>query len=214
MTSEHEHWHGLIALEVVGQLDNAEEVALDAHIEQCDSCRDERRTMTSLAQAIEGADPEHVEPGGVPLSVEQSVLRFLRDAERRTVVSNRRRYVLAGTAAAACMALLGLGLSFALSSAGKSISLSGNGAASASVTLSAESWGTSVRLTETDPHATTTLTVWMRTKSGSWWEAGTYRTSTGRSVNVPMACAVPTSEITGLWIRNPNGETVLKGYVS
>jgi len=214
MTADHEHWQGLMALEVVGQLDGDQRVALDAHADQCDSCRDERRAMASLSQAMEGADPDRIDPAAVPLPLEQAVLGFLHGAERRMLVTKRRRHVLVGAAAAACLVLLGLGLSAAGGSSGTALRLSGNGAVSAGAVLSAESWGTSVRLTETDPRATTMLTVWMRTAGGSWWEAGTYRVSRGRSVDVTMACAVPTPQITGLWIRNPEGRTVLQGYVS
>ena len=214
MTGEHEHWQGLIALQVVGQLDADQRVALDAHADQCDTCRDERRAMASVAQAMEGADPDRIDPASVPVSLEQSVLGFLHGAERRTLATKRRRYALFAAAAAACLALLGLGLSAVGGSSGESFPLSGDGAVSASVTLRPQSWGTSVRLTETDPRRTATLTVWMRTAGGSWWEAGTYRVSMGRSVNVTMACAVSTPQIRGLWVRNPQGRTVLQGYVS
>jgi len=214
MTGEHEHWHGLIASEVVGQLDDDERISLEAHVDQCDTCRDERRSMASLAQAMEGAHPDHIDPEAMPLSLEHSVLAFLRDAEHRTTVSRQLRYALLAAAAAACVVVAVMGLGFAGSTSGRTVALSGTGATRATAMLSAQSWGTSVRLTETDPHTTTTLTVWMRTRSGGWWEAGTYRVSMGRSVDVTMACAVPTPEITGLSIRNPRGHTVLQGSVS
>ena len=58
------------------------------------------------------------------------------------------------------------------------------------------------------------LSVSMRTNTGSWWAAGTYRTVTGHTVQVDLACAVPTSKITEIWVRDKAGQTVLRGYVT
>jgi len=217
MTTERcQTWHGLIALEVVGQLESGQRVALDAHVDQCPACGRERQTLLPLADALAGADPDHLQSGAMPVALEESVLAMLRSADaRRVAVGRRRRNVLALSAgAAAVLVALGLVLSVAGTSAGRTVALSGPGAAHASVTLTPESWGTSVQLAEAAPRSTAVLALWMRTSSGTWWEAGTYHASEGHSVRVTMACAVPASAISQVWVRDAQGRDVLWGYVS
>jgi hypothetical protein len=54
----------------------------------------------------------------------------------------------------------------------------------------------------------------MKTASGTWWTAGTYRSVTGEPVNATMACAVTLNRITGIRVLNGAGETVLTSYGS
>jgi hypothetical protein len=49
----------------------------------------------------------------------------------------------------------------------------------------------------------------MKTATGAWWTAGTYRSVSGRTVNATMACAVALKDITGLRVENAKGVTVL-----
>ncbi len=216
MTGDHcEHWHGLIALEVVGQIEAGQLVALDAHADQCPGCRQERLSLLPLAEALAGADPHHLDETELPMALQGSVLGFLRSAdERRAAVMRRRRStVFIASAAAAVLAVLGLVLSIGATPPGRTVALSGPGAAQARVTLTSESWGTSVQLTESDARSTSMSTLWMRTGSGTWWEAGTYQVSRGKSVDVTMACAVRASAISEIWVRDAQGRTVLRGYV-
>ena len=54
----------------------------------------------------------------------------------------------------------------------------------------------------------------MRSTGGSWWAAGTYRTVTGHAVEVELACGIPSSKITSIWVRDKAGRTVLHGYIT
>lgn len=211
-----ETWQGLMALEVVGQLEPDQQVALDAHADQCHDCREERRNLLPLTDALAGADPVHLEAVEMPSALEESVLEALRSAEdRRSALARRRRNALgAAVGAAAAVIAIGLVLSVTGTSSGRRLALSGPGAAGASVTLTAESWGTSVQLSEARPRSTAVLALWMRSSSGTWWEAGTYRVSRGHSVHVTMACAVPASAISQVWVRDAQGGNVLWGYAS
>lgn len=211
-----ERWHGLIALEVVGQLEAEQVIALDAHADQCSTCRQERQSLLPLAEALAGTDPRHLDETELPVPLEQSVLGFLRSADEGRMALKRRRRgaVLIASVAAAALVVLGLVLSVGGTSSGRTVALSGSGAVQASVTLTPETWGTSVRLAESDSRSTSVLTLWMRTVSGTWWEAGTYRAARGRSVDVTMACAVQTSAVSEVWVRDAQGRGVLHGYVS
>jgi anti-sigma factor ChrR (cupin superfamily) len=47
---------GSLAVAAMGRLDPAEQIALDAHVDQRDACRSELRELTAVARAFEGAD--------------------------------------------------------------------------------------------------------------------------------------------------------------
>ncbi len=210
-----DHWHGLIAMEVVGQLETDQLFALDAHSDQCPACRQERQNLLPLAGALAGTDSRHLDATELPITLQESVLGFLRSSERRRAVVKRRHRaaILVGTVAAVSLAILGVVLSVGGTSSGQTVALSGPGATQASVTFTPESWGTSVHLTESDARMSSMLTVWMQTGSGSWWEAGTYWTSKTKSVQVAMACAVRASAVSRIVVRNAQGRTVLRGSV-
>ncbi len=94
------------------------------------------------------------------------------------------------------------------------MALRGGAGVTASARLTAEPWGTAIHLRETGQAGGQVLTVSMRTTTGSWWAAGTYRTVTGRTVQVELACGVPAAKISTIWVRDKAGRTVLKGYVA
>ncbi|MHB8328428.1 MAG: hypothetical protein ACYDD6_02160, partial [Acidimicrobiales bacterium] len=83
----------------------------------------------------------------------------------------------------------------------------------ASVRLSPEAWGTELRLQESGQPGGEILTVSMRTRSGTWWSVGTYRTVTGGTVHVDLACAQSPSQIEAVYVRDAGGRTVLYGEI-
>jgi hypothetical protein len=95
----------------------------------------------------------------------------------------------------------------------RSVVLRGTPGVSASARLTAEPWGTAVHLTEHGQAAGQVLWVSMRTTDGKWWPTGTYTTVAGRAVDVDMACALKSSQIAGVWVRDAQGHTVLRGDV-
>jgi anti-sigma factor RsiW len=129
----------------------------------------------------------------------------------------RRRWTVAGITAAG-VAAAGIALVIVGSVSvppGKTVALTGAHGVTASVSLASESWGTRATLRESGQAAGQVLTVSMKTASGRWWVAGSYRT-TGRqgTMEVQLSCAVPSSQITDVWVSDQAGHTVLNGYVS
>jgi hypothetical protein len=118
-------------------------------------------------------------------------------------------------AAAVALALVfGLSGSPRTPGTGYTVALKGASGVKASARLMSEPWGTAIHLQENGQPGGQVLTVSMRSAGGSWWAAGTYRTVTGRTVQVDLACGVPTSEISSIWVRDKSGRTVLKGYLA
>jgi predicted anti-sigma-YlaC factor YlaD len=209
-----DHWHGLLALEIVGQLVEEDRLALSAHLDGCPACRDEQHGLGGLSRILPAADPDHLEGHDVPFELQSAVF----DGLRAEVGHHRRRlaarYVLGAVAAAAVVVAVVFGLSGSPTPppAGYTVALTGSAGVKASARLTSEPWGTAVHLRETGQVGDQVLSVSMRSTTGSWWGAGTYETVTGRPVQVDLACGVPLSKITTIWVRDKAGHTVLRGY--
>jgi hypothetical protein len=115
--------------------------------------------------------------------------------------------------AAALVAVVTLGGTHG-SRPGRVVALTGQEGVRATVSLTSQTWGTGATLRESGQAPGQVLTVSMRTSTGQWWMAGSYRTvSRAGSLVVPLACAVPSNEITDVWVSDQAGHTVLNGYV-
>jgi hypothetical protein len=209
-----EHFQGLIAMEVIGQLSVNERVALSAHTEGCTSCRDERQDLMMLSMVLGAADPDRFNEHELPFSLQTAVLDRLRAEERRERRAHRSRSIV-GLAAAAVAVAVALTLSLAWPSGPKvtTVALVGSPTVHATARLTAEPWGTAMDLRESGQPSGEVLSVFVRTVSGSWWQTGTYKTA-GSSVRVTMACALKMSNIKSVWIRQSSGQTVLHGYLA
>jgi hypothetical protein len=208
-----EHFQGLIAMEVVGQLSEPERVALNAHVEGCAACRDDRHDLMTVSMVLPMADPDSLTEDAVPFGLQTAVLDRLRAEERRERRRHRARYVVASGAAAALIALVViLSLAWPSGPSTTTVALVGVPQVHATARLTAEPWGTAMDLRESGQPSGEVLSVSVRTVSGSWWQTGTYRT-VGSSVRVTMACAIKMSKIKSVWIRESSGRVVLHGYL-
>jgi hypothetical protein len=213
MSDPCEHFRGLIAMEVIGQLSVRERVALGAHVEGCSSCRDERHDLMMLSTVLGTADPDRFTEHELPFTLQSAVLERLRAEERRERRAHRSRYVV-GSAAAAVLVAIAVVLTLVWPSGPMTttVALVGPPTVHATARLTAEPWGTAMDLRETGQPSGEVLTVSVRTVSGSWWQTGTYRTE-GTSDRVDMACALKMSKIKSVWVREASGHTVLYGYL-
>jgi hypothetical protein len=210
-----EHWQGLLALEVVGQLTENDRLALSAHLDGCSACRDQRADLAGLARILPAADPAHLGGHDVPFELQTAVFDRLRADARQHRRARLTRYGLGAVAAVAVAVALVVGLSgTAAPPAGHTVALVGGAGVKATARLTSEAWGTAIHLQETGQAGGQVLTVSMRTTGGSWWAAGTYDTGTGHTVQVDLACGVPASKIESIWVRDKAGRTVLRGYVA
>lgn len=210
-----EQWQGLLALEVVGQLTDSDRPALTAHLDGCPACRDQRADLAAVARILPAADPEHLGGHDVPFELQSAVFDRLRADARQHQRARVTRYALGAVAAVAVALALVVGLSGSgPPRSGQTVALVGGTGVKATARLTSEPWGTAIHLQETGQTGGQVLTVSMRSTSGSWWAAGTYDTVTGRTVEVDLACGVPSSKIESIWVRDKAGRTVLRGYVA
>lgn len=207
-----DHIKGLIALSALDRLAEPESIALLAHLDGCRECRSDERDLRALAAVLPAADPDRLEGEDMPLGLSRAVIDRLRAEPGRRRRTRRWRYMV-GAAAAAVVAL---SLWFSLGGAGpqsETLALSGAAGTHASVQLTAQSWGTSLHIVESGQPGRLLQWVSMQTTSGKWWQAGTYRSVSGHTVQVSMACALELSQIESIWIRDSAGHVILHGYV-
>jgi hypothetical protein len=232
-------WRGLLAMSAIGRASAEEDRALDDHLEHCNLCRQDAEEVRFAANALEFLDRAQVDlPGSEPGSVDRSIGRaYNGDQVRREdrapapgtappsvdvtdlqeIRRRRRRMTVAGTVAAgvaaAGIALVVWGSGTAPPS--KTVALSGAHGVTASISLVSESWGTRATFRESGQKPGQVLTVSMKTESGRWWVAGSYRTTVRQgTTEVQLSCAVPSNQITDVWVTDQAGHTVLNGYVS
>jgi predicted anti-sigma-YlaC factor YlaD len=216
-----EQWHGLIALRSLGGLSSDEATALDAHLEGCAECRFLAEEMSSTVAMLAYVDPASIEP--TALVAPELAERVLGDLHRAGSLQRRRRRVTTSAvsfvgALAAALILFALisGTSpspnqraLALGPTAAAESLNGGAPVTAKAVLVDQKWGTSVDFSEQGLPGGGVYTVSMKTATGTWWTAGTYRSVSGRTVSATMACAVAMKDITGLRVVNAKGVTVL-----
>jgi hypothetical protein len=128
----------------------------------------------------------------------------------------RRRWAGAGgalvAAAAAITAVVALG--GAPAPASRTTALTGQPGVVASIALTSQSWGTRGTLRESGQAPGQVLTVAMKSASGRWWVAGSYRTAARSGpLEVQLSCAVALNQVTDIWVTDQSGQVVLNGYV-
>ena len=211
-----EQWNEAIAMHVFGDLSVNEEVALLAHLEGCDDCRALASEMTETFSLL-----EHVDAGAIAASTSVSPelsQRVLRDLHRVGVHQRRTRIVRVVSVAcvgAIAASLIFVGLFTAKSAPAplqRTVALRGAASVKASAELVAQPWGTTVKLRERGLPSGTLYTVSMESDNGTWWTAGTYRSTSGKTVNATMTCAVALQRITNVRVVNGAGVMVLSNY--
>jgi predicted anti-sigma-YlaC factor YlaD len=237
-------WRGLLAMSAIGRASVEEDRALEDHLGHCEQCRQDAEEVRFAATALEFLDRAQVDlPGSEPSSPDLSVGRTyggneVRREERapapdsalppvgvtdlQDIRRRRRRKTVAATVAAgvAAAGIAAAGIALVIVGSGpappsKTVALSGAHGVRASVSLVSESWGTRATLRESGQAPGQVLTVSMKTASGRWWVAGSYRTTVRqRATEVQLSCAVPSNQITDVWVTDQAGHTVLNGYVS
>lgn len=230
-------WRGVLAMDAIGRADEKEARELAEHLEECGQCRtdaEEVRTAAGALSLLDAAQVADLERGSTVVGLaagSEPVLPGLGggpepvaeirpiDRRGRRPAEGKKKWVTAAACVAAVAAAVAVVAAVALGGSStpptRTVALSGEPGVTASVVLTSQAWGTRAVLTESGQAAGQALTVSMRTASGRWWVAGSYRT-TGRSgsLEVSLSSAVPANQITDVWVSDQGGHTVLNGYVN
>ncbi len=210
-------WQGALAMDALGRLDPIERDSLHAHLGDCAACRDASTELRETVAGLERVAHPNDAPGLlVPRALSDAVLGDL-DHEQRALRSRRlgRTVALgAGGAVAAGLVIVALviGLTGDAGVGSRTLVLHGTSSAEATAVLVSKPWGTSLGFHERGLAAGGTYTVSMSSTSGTWWTAGTYRTTPAGEVDATMACAVELRSISGIRVTDAAGNTVLSSY--
>jgi predicted anti-sigma-YlaC factor YlaD len=208
-----EQWHGAIAVDALGALEPEERLGLLAHLDGCAACRETARELAQTASVLKGVDRDEIGPtASVPPALTERVLSSLHED---ALAARRRRRARVGGALAAVTAIAAslvilLVIGSPARTAGRTEVLSGSTPATATAVLSSRPWGTAISFTEHGLPAGGIYEVAMRTSSGVWWTAGSYRTVAGRAVVAQMSCYVQLDRITGIRVTDAKGTSVLE----
>lgn len=201
---------GNLGIAAAGRLGLVSDLLLKIHLASCPGCRQELAELQSLVRELGLTDPGRAanllqgpvspasttpEPG--PMAVGKPAQRF--------------RWALGGLALAAAVAGGSL-IWLHQAPTPQSISLHGGGGVQATATLTAEAWGTDLSLQVAGQPAGRVYRVSMESKSGSWWEAGSYQSQKAEMV-VHLACGVSASKVDRIWVENASGRVVLRAYL-
>jgi hypothetical protein len=230
-------WRDIMAMRAIGQGEIEDNLALDAHLETCEQCRLDAAEVTGAAAALSVLSPAQVDrlerelpvlsepaPYG-PAPAAASWRSPFRSAPTGPVVAGsdgqgglrRSRRWLAGVGVAvvgvAAAVVAAVTLTGSPPAPARTVALAGESGVVARVALTAQASGTHATLWESGQPAGQVLTVSMKTSSGRWWVAGSYRTTSGAGPTVvQMSCAVHPDQVTEVWVRDQMGRTVLTGY--
>lgn len=195
----------------VDRLGRAERKALLSHCSTCASCQAALVELEGTVRVLplvnlrqltdSGIARKPVQSGGVPRHIGESWGQRLR---LRLLVP-----AVAAVAAAAVAAALFLGVGHPLQ---VTVGLHGATGVHASAVLSPTSSGTEVGLHTTGQSNGQVFTVSMESRSGYWWQAGSYRAIGGRT-DVNLSCAAITSSIDRILVRNSKGGIVLQAKI-
>lgn len=209
-----EVWRGDLAMAAVGRLQASERRALLAHLDSCPGCRAELTELETVSTALPLADPARavprleISPGPSPAprpSAAPGRSRWYRPRVRLALAG----MALAGGLAAATL----LWIAPAASPHPIALSLSGTRGVHATALLTAEHWGTELSLTVAGQPGGTVYHVSMESRSGTWWQAGSYRATAG-TAHVELACGVAPAKVDRIWVRDSLGQLVLWGYIA
>jgi hypothetical protein len=224
-TPECAEWRGLLAMHAIGQASDDEARELFEHFDECDPCRQDADEVLGAATALSFLDAGQVD------RLEQETAALYGPSGSLAVVppvagsgrpvaggpTGHRRRWMAGAGAAVLAVAAGIVAVVAIGSSPappqQRVALTGQPGVVASVALTAQTWGTHADLSESGQAPGQVLTVSMRTSSGRWWVAGSYRTTSARITEVQLSCAVQPNQVNEVWVTDQQGRTVLRGYV-
>jgi hypothetical protein len=208
---------GALGAVALGNADEAEHVALRAHLDGCAECRAELRELTSVAAALPLADPARVadvtSSGLVqpPPTLAKRVLGRVT-AERFARRTRRRRRV--GLAAAAATAIAAAIVAFALvvpdgSPTGTHVALTAKEAGvTAEATLRGRNAGTEVAFHVAGLHQGEYYWLWVTGDDGDRVGAGTFQ-GTANASDLVMTAALPLRDARRIWVTDEHDKVVL-----
>lgn len=214
MTDDCRRWREQLGSLALGHLEPEARVALQAHIDDCDPCRDEADALESVAGLLPRVDPKRLSHEPAPsASLADRVSRRVAEAHRGELEQRRRARVKRSAAALVAAAVVALGVGLAVLLPGSGTERVTFGVApvgvEAAASVRARPWGTQVDLEINRLAPGEVYSVWLQRTGGDRVAAGTFEAIPGRRVIVTLASALPRSQSVALGVSDERGQTIL-----
>lgn len=211
MSAACETQRGSLAMVAIGRANLGTRLRLGAHLATCASCREELAQLRVVTRALASADPGRVVSAAPPQDPRHPDRASPPTMATGDGLLRRSRWALGSLAV--LVAVVGAALLW-LNVAGSSgaIPLQGSPGVRASATISGEAWGTDLSLQVQGQPAGHIYHVEMESTTGTWWQAGSYRSERGQ-VDVHLACGVAPNKVVRIWVENASGQVVLSAGV-
>jgi hypothetical protein len=201
-------WRASLGAYALGDLPADERAALEAHLDGCEECREEVRSLTGVARLLPYADPAHFGPAPTPSPQLGERIAATIGSERHTRVRRRRRFgfalggAVAAAAAALAIAVLPIGgggapqqhVDFAGLPAGVRIG----------ATLEPHAFGTEIHMYVSGMRSGTLCRVFLRGPNGVRVPAGTFRYRWGDDSEAVLSSALDLSRTTAIGVHAGN----------
>lgn len=207
-------WKGLVAAHALGQLDEAERTAVDAHLEGCRPCRLALDDLGMPAGALRFAIAEHVGTAvrRAPDHLGPAIMASVESARTKRRTHNRLIVSAASVAAITLVVVASIGLLRpANTPPGEQIALSGANGVVAQAVLDRRPWGTQLTVTVEGLAPGSVHAVWLASADGRRTPAGTFTAVRNRRLRVVLAAALPADQSVAVGISDIAGLTVAQG---
>lgn len=220
MNDDHRTTREALGAWVLGSLDGQDRQAVEAHLAECDDCRDEVATLSAMPGLLSRVTVEEVEDSRLVPSPDLPMRLVARAAESERVLRVRvaRWRVAAGVAAAAALvAVAGLlvmepgtdGPPRADRLVAPAAAVAVDAETSGTVSAFAWEWGTTVELEVQDLPVRDAYRMWAVGASGAREPAGTWGPTESRSARVYGASSIQRQDLAAVEITDPGGDLLV-----
>lgn len=210
-TNDHRDWKLSLGAYALGDLPPDERAAVAAHLEGCEECRAELRSLEGVAALLPLADPALVEgpaarpPADLGARIEAQIAA---ESAREGRVKRRRRFRLgvggavATAAVAAVLAIAILPLGGGESSPAQEVKFASlPKGVSIDATLEPHAFGTEIEMYVSGVRSGTLCRVFLRDAKGRTYSAGSFRYRWGEDSSARLSSALDLSQATEVGVH-------------
>ena len=203
-TEDHRDWKLSLGAYALGDLPPDERAALAAHLEGCEECRAELRSLEGVAALLPLADPDRIEGPAARPSADLGArieAQIAAESAREGRARRRRRFRLgvggavAAAAVAAVLAIAVLPLGGGESSPAQEVKFASlPKGVSIDATLEPHAFGTEIEMYVSGVRSGTLCRVFLRDAQGRTYSAGSFRYRWGEDSQARLSSALDLSQ--------------------
>jgi hypothetical protein len=204
--------HQLLGAYLLGGLDAEDVQGFESHLQGCAKCRDELARLDKVPALLDALPvPQAVAltvvpagSGAPPAPATRAPVHLLSELARRRRKARRRWAALAGTVAAACLAV-GLAVGPLLNRSAPpdaTYSVQSGGGLQFSIDMARKTWGTELAVNGSSLPSDGTLSLWVRDRAGGEDRACAWTATPSGRVRVTGATPIQLTSISSVELRD------------